>query len=130
MQARHIKHLVDSDTWICCGFWENIAIDMAIESVPPKNILTIGLSHHLHGQPLHSVLEQEWSTKADLSTRAGFDNLGFDLDPDNMSQTLDDLRHTLCSRSWDGVTIGWCTRGYKERTELFEQVLDLSLIHI
>lgn len=100
---------------------------MANPITPLKSLLTIGLYKHLHGSPMTEAVNEDWAAKVSPSIREQYDNVGFDLDPTNMPQNLDDLRQTLRSRGWDGITIGWCTRGNLERTELFEQVVDLCV---
>jgi hypothetical protein len=105
----------------------NFTSIMEHQTSTPIAILTMGLSKHLHGDPIANVLNDDWTTKVDSSTRARFDNVGFDINPLDVQQTLQDLRQTLRNRSWDGITIGWCTRGYPERTELFEQIVDLCV---
>jgi len=85
-----------------------------------KAILTISLANHLHGTPIQGQLDSEWAMKTSSETRERFDNVGFDLDPADLVP----LYRVLAERTWDGVLIGWCSRGYPERTELFENVVD------
>lgn len=100
---------------------------MTIDNTPPINILTIGLSKHIHGDPIDEVVRADWSAKTDSSTRKHFNNVGFDLDPVNIPNTLDALQNALRERYWDGILIGWCTRGYPERTELFERIVRVCI---
>ncbi|KAK1093874.1 hypothetical protein LTR48_001432 [Friedmanniomyces endolithicus] len=92
-----------------------------------NNVLTISLSQHLTGEPISQVIEADWSTKAEVATRARLNNIGFDLNPSNLVATLGELRQTLQGGRWDGFLIGWCSRGYPERTELFEQIANMCV---
>ena len=89
-----------------------------------KSILTISLTRHLTGKAVEKVLKDEWAkTTQDTSNR--FDNVGFNLDPNDTATNLKQLRKELQSRAWDGVLLGWCVRGHAEFTVLFEDVVNL-----
>lgn len=88
-----------------------------------KNVLTISLSNHLTNEPITEIIAQDWS-KTDTATRARFHNIGFDVDPTDTDATLRHLQETITKERWDGLLVGWCTRGYPERTELFEQIMN------
>lgn len=86
-----------------------------------KQILTISLAQHLHGQSISKTIEKEWSTKATPQQRAAFNNEPFDLDPNDLGA----LRSRLQTTEWDGVIVGWCIRGSdKEFTPMFENVVE------
>ena len=91
-----------------------------------KNILTISLSKHLNGEPIADLIEDNWN-KTNDATRAHFNNVGFDVDPNDVPKMLDDLRQKLHREAWNGVLVGWCSRGYPQRTELFEQIMRVCL---
>lgn len=97
---------------------------MAEARKSPINILTIGLYQHLHGSPLTEALDAQWEIKADQHTQSSFNNIAFDLDPTDVTGTLGALRKTIREQSWDGITVGWCTRGNPDRTQLFEEVIE------
>ncbi|KAK9242319.1 hypothetical protein V1506DRAFT_547943 [Lipomyces tetrasporus] len=50
-------------------------------------------------------------------------NVGFTVDPTDVSGTLKTLQQTLQTRSWDGVIVGWRMRGHVEFTVLFEKMV-------
>ncbi|KAK3058806.1 hypothetical protein LTR09_000371 [Extremus antarcticus] len=100
---------------------------MANVTVTQKHILTVGLTKYLTGNTISSAIDADWTAKVDPATRKQFNNVGFDIDPNDFPESLRDLRQTLHSQEWDGVLIGWCTRGYAERTELFEQVMNVCV---
>ena len=86
-----------------------------------KQILTISLTQHLHGQSISKTIEKEWSTKATPRRREAFKNEPFDLDPSDIGA----LRSRLQTTEWDGVIVGWCIRGSgKEFTPVFENVVE------
>jgi len=91
-----------------------------------RRVLTLSASKYLTGHPIQEVIDQDWK-KADDSTRTQFDNVGFDVDPRDRSATIDELRQTLRASDWDGILLGWCLRGYAERTELFEELVDVCV---
>lgn len=97
---------------------------MSSPSPVPLNILTISLYQHLHNEPISTILSSEWTKKTSPAIQDRFNNIGFDLDPTNEAKTLQNLRNDLRSRHFDGVTIGWCTRGNPQRTDLFEKIID------
>ena len=90
---------------------------------PPKAVLVISLAKHLHGTDISIGIAKDWALKATPAQQHRFDNQGFNLDPTDEERTLSDLRATLQGRKWDGVLVGWCTRGNKEFTVLFEKVV-------
>ncbi|KAK3110679.1 hypothetical protein LTR53_014781 [Teratosphaeriaceae sp. CCFEE 6253] len=111
------------------------AIDtLANMGAPPRiNVLTISLSAHLHRIPASTALDTAWSnptTAATAATRARFNNVAFDLDPTDLPRTLQELREMLHGTPWDGVLIGWCSRGDPTRTELFEGVVGVCVEEI
>lgn len=87
-----------------------------------RNTLSMGISKYLHNEPISELIEHNWAN-IDDATRSQFNNCGFDLDPTDIPKTVDGLRKELRSQRWDGVLVGWCTRGYLERTELFNEVV-------
>lgn len=93
-----------------------------VDNMEKRNTLTISLSNYLNGEPVSELIEQNWS-QIDDATKSCFNNYGFDIDPSDVSKTLEDLSNQLRSRKWDGVLVGWCSRGYPQRTELFEQIV-------
>lgn len=90
--------------------------------------MTLSLSKHLHGVDIASTLSDAWSPSASphlsQSTLARFSNSGLNLNPVDLPATLSALETKLGSRNWDGVIVGWCTRGNKEFTVLFEQIVN------
>lgn len=90
---------------------------------PPKQILTLSLSNHLLNEPIATTIATDWANPKADAARPAFDNVGIDLDPTDTSRLLSGLRRELEARRWNGVLIGWCIRGSKEFTDLFEEVL-------
>lgn len=88
-----------------------------------KSILTLSIAKYLNGTPIQKGIEKAW-VNTDDATRARFDNVGFDVDPVNVPDTLVQLRSVLRERPWDGVIVGWCCRGNPEKTELFEELVN------
>lgn len=103
-----------------------IIIHVEADSMDKRNTLTIGLSNYLAGEPVSTLIDENWA-RIDDTTRAHFNNYGFDVDPTDVPKMLADLRNELQSRRWDGVLVAWCSRGYPERTELFEQIVAACL---
>ncbi|KAK3691208.1 hypothetical protein LTR37_018796 [Vermiconidia calcicola] len=100
--------------------------DEICDATIPKNILTIIASKHLTGHAIADVVEKDWK-KVDPATKASFKNVGFDVDPTDTSQTLTEIRQILKGQPWDGILLGWCLRGYAERTEIFESIVQLCV---
>ena len=97
---------------------------MTADSSPKKSILTISSSHHITGEPVEAVLAHEWcSDKVPAHISNRFDNVGFNLEHNDVSKTLSELRKELRGRKWDAVLLGWCVRGHAEYTVLFEKVI-------
>lgn len=95
------------------------------------SVLTVSLARHLVGHDITHVLNQAWSPdKVDFSVRSKFNNTGFNLDPKNVSSTLQELENVLSKNDWDGVLIGWCLRGHAEFTDLFESVVTVCTQNI
>ena len=99
-----------------------------------KNILTMSLARSLNGESVGGLLEKEWqkSSKSDLER---FNNFGFNVDLHNFSSSLDELRTDIEGgapegQAWDGLLVGWCLRGYPERTHLFEQVVEVCVDYV
>lgn len=90
----------------------------------PKSILTISLAKHLHGVDIAVGIAKDWNSKATPEQQSRFDNQGFNLDPTDEEGTLADLRSRLQEKNWAGVIVGWCTRGNKQFTVLFEKVVN------
>ena len=99
---------------------------------PRKAVLTISLSRHLTGHPIAAVIDKDWTAKATPEQRDVFDSQGFDLDPGDgeVGGGLVALQETLRGRDWDGVIVGWCTRGNKEFTVLFERVVGACVAEV
>ena len=93
--------------------------------VLPKTILAVSLARYLVGEDITDVIEKDWSLKATPQQQRAFDNQGFNLDPTNVEGTLEALKARLEMKPLDGVIVGWCTRGHKEFTVLFERVVNL-----
>lgn len=89
-----------------------------------KDILTISLARYLHGTSVNPSIAKDWEKFPEASER--FNNEGFDLDANDVPTALQDLKKTLNEQHWDGIMVGWCTRGVPERTVLFEQVVAVS----
>jgi hypothetical protein len=87
-----------------------------------KSILVLSLSKHLHGTPISSGIAAELSKPKAFKANKYFDLVGFDLDPD-YNKISADLKRELRERDWDGVLIGWCSRGNVAHTELFESLV-------
>lgn len=95
----------------------------------PIPILTISLSHHLHGRDINDSLGEQWSeSKVPTSTASRFTNVGFNLMADGSN--LEDLQRHLNERKWKGIIVGWCIRGNNEFTELFESVVAVCVDYI
>jgi len=92
-----------------------------------KSILTVSMAKYLMGHDITEVIEQDWSdgNKATPQQRRAFDNQGFNLDPTDVEVTLAGLKERLQDKKWDGVIVGWCTRGNKKYTPLFESVVNM-----
>ena len=88
------------------------------------NVLTVSAAKSLTGEPVAEVAEKDWQ-KANAATKARFNNVGFDIDLDDFTHALQGIRKTVRSQPWDGILVGWCMRGYPERTEQFEQIMAL-----
>lgn len=100
--------------------------DKTCNDIVPKNILNISASKHLTGHAIADVVEKDWQ-KVDPTTKASFKNVGLDVDPTDISQTLIEIQQILTEQPWGGILLGWCLRGYAERTELFEQIVQLCV---
>lgn len=68
------------------------------------------------------MIAKDWAKpKADDGVRERFENVGFAVDPLDGEGTLKALEKVLGEREWDGVLVGWCTRGHVEFvSSLFE----------
>lgn len=99
----------------------------AISTPRKRAILTLSASQHLAGHPVASVIAKDWAKpKADNGVRERFENIGFAVDPLDEKGTLKGIEKILMEREWDGVLIGWCTRGHVEFVSLsFPLVLSL-----
>ena len=86
-----------------------------------KAILNLSASHYLVGHPVNEVIRADWGKEKAREVAEKFDNVGFTVDPTDVPGTLTALQQTLQTRSWDGVLVGWCTRGHVEFTVLFEK---------
>lgn len=95
----------------------------------PKNIIVLSASRSLTGVPVREVLAEDWK-KANEATAQKFDNQGFDIDLKDFDQSLNELHDLLKQREWDGVIVGWCMRGYKERTVMFEQLMEVCVVEL
>ncbi|KIW92876.1 uncharacterized protein Z519_06725 [Cladophialophora bantiana CBS 173.52] len=93
---------------------------------PSKSILTISLAKYLAGHDISEIIEEDWSSKATPEQQRRFNNQGFNLDPLHEEATLAALNDKLQEQAWDGVIVGWCTRGSKQFTVLFEKVVRLA----
>lgn len=93
---------------------------------PPKNVLFVGLTKYLTGESIDQAVEKDWQ-KANATTKSMFHNVGFDVDPTDFPKAMQDLRNTLQGQPLDGILVGWCLRGYAERTEWFEQTIDVCV---
>ena len=89
----------------------------------PNIVLSISLAKYLHGHDVADVIAEDWNAKATSEQQARFDNQGFNLDPIDVDGTLASLKDRLQERKWDGVIVGWCTRGNRQFTPLFERVV-------
>jgi len=98
-------------------------MDSIPDTSPPKSILVISLAKILTGHPVSTVIAADWAKPKASIHKEKFDVQGFDLNSSDIPTTLKDLKSRLQRRNWDGVLVGWCTRGYPERTVLFEQVI-------
>jgi hypothetical protein len=87
-----------------------------------KSILVLSLSKHLHGTPISDGITAELSKPKASKFNKYFDLVGFDLDPE-YNKISADLKRELRERDWDGVLIGWCSRGNVAHTELFESLV-------
>lgn len=96
-------------------------------SVCPSTNPNHGASKSLHGHPIAPTIAKDWDSKTSASTRARFNNIGFDADLSNVDKLLSDLRDRLRARKFDGLLVGWCLRGYTERTEVFEKVVEVCV---
>ncbi|TVY82629.1 hypothetical protein LSUE1_G002681 [Lachnellula suecica] len=98
-------------------------ITMSTSHQPRKSILVVSASRHLTGVPIEAGIKTEWAKEKARHIADHFDNVGFNIDPKDVPNTLKALRHELVGRSWDGVILGWCIRGHVEFTLLFEEVV-------
>ncbi|KAL2073544.1 hypothetical protein VTL71DRAFT_10870 [Oculimacula yallundae] len=91
----------------------------------PISILTVSASLHLSGHPISSVLTKQWSLASpEVATR--FENIGYQVDPNDIRNTIAGLREIIKERDWDGIIFGWCVRGHVEFTELFEKLVQAA----
>ncbi|RDW56377.1 hypothetical protein BP6252_14172 [Coleophoma cylindrospora] len=95
------------------------------DSTTRKAILVLSASQYLAGHSVHEVVKADWAKDKARSIAEKFDNVGFTVDPTDVPGTLEALQQTLQARSWDGVLVGWCTRGHVEFTVLFEQIVGM-----
>ncbi len=93
-----------------------------VASNTPKAILTISLAKYLKGEDVSEVIATDWA-KAPATVASSFNNQGFNLDPTDVPTTLGALSRVLRENKWDGIIVGWCSRGNKDFTELFESVI-------
>ncbi|RDW58425.1 hypothetical protein BP5796_12355 [Coleophoma crateriformis] len=98
-------------------------IDKRSDSTTRKAILVLSASQNLVGHSVHEVVKADWAKDKARGVAEKFDNVGFTVDPTDVPGTLEALQQTLQARSWDGVLVGWCTRGHVEFTVLFEQIV-------
>ena len=90
----------------------------------PKSILTISAAKYLTGETIEQVLEEKWcNAPSEVSHR--FNNVGFNVDPDRVTENMADLQKQLKNHNWDGIVLGWCVRGHAEFTVLFERIMNL-----
>ena len=89
------------------------------------SILVVSVSKYLNGNPIAKGITADWSKAKAHSVASSFENVGFDLNPNDVAATLRDLRNILEERLWDGVILGWCVRGHVEFTVLFEKLIEL-----
>ena len=92
-------------------------------STARKAILILSASQYLVGHPISELVKADWEKEKARDIADYFDNVGFTVDPTNVSGTLQALQQTLQTRPWDGVIVGWCTRGHVEFTVLFEKIV-------
>ncbi|CRG86978.1 hypothetical protein PISL3812_03991 [Talaromyces islandicus] len=85
-------------------------------------VLVISLSRYLRGEPVSSIIAQNWS-KHPQEQSARFSTTGFDFDANDIPTALKDLKAKIHAQEWGGVMVGWCLRGNPDRTALFEQVV-------
>jgi hypothetical protein len=88
-----------------------------------KAILVLSASKYLGGRPISEVVKADWENEKARDIAHKFENVGFAVDPTNIPETLRCLEQTVQGSSWDGVILGWCTRGRVEFTVLFEQMV-------
>ena len=99
--------------------------NLSNSSLARKSILTISASRHLVNVPVEEAIKADWAQEKARAMADSFENIGFNLDPNDVSSTLTALRKELEGRSWDGVLLGWCVRGHVEFTLLFEELVTL-----
>lgn len=97
--------------------------DESSSSKARKAILVLSASHYLIGHHVNEVVKADWEKEKARDIADKFDNVGFTVDPTDVPGTLKALQQTLQTRSWDGVLVGWCTRGHVEFTVLFEKLV-------
>jgi hypothetical protein len=89
---------------------------------PKTSILTVSMARYLVGHDIADVITHDWDARATVAQKERFFNQGFNLDPTDAEGTLKKLEATLKEKEWDGVILGWCIRGHKDFTPLFERV--------
>ena len=97
---------------------------ITVSDMTQKSVLTIAATKYLTGTTVEQLLEDKWS-KAPSKESHRFNNVGFDVDPDHVSETMNKLREELKDNDWDGVILGWCIRGHVEFTIPFEKIMNL-----
>ena len=102
-------------------------MDARFENNGRSSVLYITLSHHLTGRTVTEYIEADWSKAKADKVRDKFATAGFDLNPHDTATTLADLKRMIKTKPWNGILIGWCTRGHPEFTELFEKVVEVCL---
>ncbi|KAK6443543.1 hypothetical protein LTR95_000370 [Oleoguttula sp. CCFEE 5521] len=90
---------------------------------PNIKTLTLSLKKHLHGSSILPILTASFDAVATPDIRSRFDNQPFDVMPTDPDLFID-LRGKLKAGDYDGVLIGWCLRGFPERTALFEEIVN------
>nr|OQO18887.1 hypothetical protein B0A51_15426 [Rachicladosporium sp. CCFEE 5018] len=90
---------------------------------PQIKTLTLSLNNYLHGRSILPILAASFDAVTTPDIRSRFDNQPFDVMPTD-ANLLTELQANVKSGNYDGVLIGWCLRGYPERTALFEAIVN------
>lgn len=97
---------------------------MSTTNPAPIPILIIGLGHFAPHHPLvPDDLKQKFATEMARVQAAGYEATTLQLNPDDITSSLAEVKEILVEKEFKAVVIGYGLRGLKEYTVLFEGVV-------